>query len=229
MSSQFRADQFGQNHGPLATQVGINPALFQRSPAEVDLRPTSAASEEGRYIHPVVLRESAGEPSQGYGMQHGPDYAVDARGYPHVQLPDDGGNSDDAGRCLPVASPGHVEPTGEPTAETNRESWTPGGSGPSESTQHGLDDLSADMANLQQLQREPDSSPVVDFITPGINSNTSEIVTYLKRFPRDLLQTALAGEGQVTEGATRVDDERAQFDCEEPHCGKVFIRQCELK
>ncbi|POR39160.1 Sex-determining transformer protein 1 [Tolypocladium paradoxum] len=239
MGSQFREDQFARNHGPLPTQMGINPALFQRSPAEVGQRrptPTSAASDEDRYIHPGALRESVREPSEEYGMQHEPEYAVDAQGYSHVQLPDDdGGDDDDAGRCLSASSPGHGELSGDPTTKTNRESWKPDGSGPSESTQPGLDDLSADMANLQQPQRRPDDSPILDLIRdppPGMSSKPSEIVNYLKTFPKELLQTALGGEGQDTEGGNQVDDEdgpRAHFDCEEPHCGKAFVRQCELK
>ncbi|KND89604.1 Sex-determining transformer protein 1 [Tolypocladium ophioglossoides CBS 100239] len=224
MDSQFREDQF-ENHG----QMGINPALFQRSPAEVGQRQPTRASEEDRYVHPVVLG-SAREPED-YGVQHGQGYSVNARGYSHGRLPEDGGGGD-AGRCL-SASPGHVELTGEPPME-NQESWTPAGSGSSESTQPGLDDLSADMANLQQCQGRPDDSMILDLIsdTPGMNSNPSEIVNYLKRFPREFLQTALGGGGQDTEGGSQGDDEfgqRAHFDCEEPHCGKAFNRQCELK
>ncbi|PNY23529.1 Sex-determining transformer protein 1 [Tolypocladium capitatum] len=232
MDSQFRGDQLAQSHGPFVTQMSINPALFQQSPAEIGQRqptPASAASEQDRYIHPLVLRGSARGPSEDYGMRHGPEYTVDAQGYSHVQLPDD-----DAGRRLSASSPGHIEMTREPTTKTNQ-SRTLDGSGPSESTQPGLDDLSADMANLQQCQRNPDDSAILDLVgdtAPGMSSNSSEIVNYLKRFPKEFLQTALRGGRQDTEGDSQVDDEygqRAHFDCEEPHCGKAFVRQCELK
>ncbi|PTB69749.1 hypothetical protein BBK36DRAFT_1188342 [Trichoderma citrinoviride] len=67
----------------------------------------------------------------------------------------------------------------------------------------------------------------------ALKNGASDVLSFLRNIPKDLLEKALNPEDQGATASTLAGDEGASHKgtatCTEPGCGKVFYRQCELR
>lgn len=210
----------------MATEsVCIDPAVFDPTVVTAPSR----ASGEASFIHPAVLAPpmaSMGDSASAFTTQ---------MSFPHPQpfLYDD---DDDCQPRLSASTPRDLGPVVHTEVVASHESWKRDDSAFSEPTPEGLDESGTDPASTRQRRGVPD-----DALSPGMlrdpasnrSSNHSEIVNYLKRFPKELLRSALGcEEAQETEPESPLEDEsnpRIQLQCPDPYCDKNFGRPCELK
>ncbi|PHH62358.1 hypothetical protein CDD81_7220 [Ophiocordyceps australis] len=111
----------------------------------------------------------------------------------------------------------HMEVVDSTGPRESRSDWKPSDAGFSEFLQLGLGDPRADMASSQQCRTYANA------LSSHGTMSDSKTVEYLRKFPRDLLTTALS--------SPRDDepDAKSQIPCSDPDCGKTFSRRCELK
>ncbi|KAM4063922.1 C2H2 type zinc finger domain protein [Hirsutella rhossiliensis] len=239
----FPESQFAHAHEMMVESIGIDPAIFNPSPMNAGQTSATAPSSTGGetpYIHPGILSrpvgsiDAMGDSATTFTMQHQSDYTLNHPSFSHQPFSYD--EDDDSGPSLSASTPRDITPVVHPPAAAGRESWKRDSSAFSESTPEGLDDFGADTASTRQCRRVPYSRLSLGILRESIanvKSDRSEIVNYLKRFPKEFLQSALRGEdGQDTEPESPSEDEsnpRIQLGCPDPYCDKNFSRPCELK
>lgn len=241
---RFSGGRLVHGHQRAAESMGIDPTLFNPSPVvacRTSATVPSLIGEETPFIHPAILNQPVGsidgmrDSATTYTMQHQSDFALDQPSFLRRQ-PFSADEDDNDEPSLSASTPRDTAPVELPSATDSYESWKQDNSAFSDATSEEFDGFGADAANAQQCRRVPDDGFFLDMLRetlPNMVSDPSEIVKYLKRFPKELLQTALRAEnGQDTEPDSNSEDEsspRIQICCPDPDCGKNFSRPCELK
>lgn len=225
-----------------APPMGIDPALFNTSSlaaAQTTASNQSAGEGETPYIHPAVLGgqlghvDSMGDLTTPYPMQR------QTRGYLafQQQQPVSDGVDGDARPSLSASSSLDVAPVARPASKAGhgslkRDESTLGDFFPGEPDGYG-----AGEAGAQQCRRLPDDGSLLHTLkegAPGMGSDPSEIILYLTRFPKELLQAALRTLEDLAdvelESVSEIESgPKCQIKCPDLNCDKSFGRLCELK